>query len=152
MQLNTDQANALNDLLKRNYDAARGYSEAANLTSDNPLRRWLFHCAKMHRGFIDELEMTLLSNGAVPKPGGAFLGQLHRAWLHIVTTVSAKSRQSILEECKRGAKLAVDDYDQILDKAMFPPGIHREIRGQRESIKDEIDSIINMLPPTPIEE
>ncbi len=152
MQLNIDQANALNDLLKRNYDAARGYSEAANITDDKPLRKWLFHCAKMHRGFIDELESTLLSKGAVPNPSGSFLGQLHRAWLNIVTSVSARTRQSILEECKRGAKLAVDDYDQILEKAMFPANIHQELKKQRENIQDEIDSIMNMLPPTPIEQ
>lgn len=151
MELNDNQISALNDLLKRNYDAARGYSEAANAMDDKPLRSWLFKLAKMHRGFIDDLEATLLAKGAAPRPGGTFLGKLHRVWLNFVSSISARNRQSILEECKRGARLAVEDYDHILDKALLPEDIQQEIRHQRDNIEDEVHTINNLLPSTPLE-
>ena len=105
---------ALNDLLKRNYDAAKGYADAGNGVNPVNLREWFFAYSDQRERFAKEIEAEITKLGGEPNDGTSFLGELHRAWLDLKSDFFQNDIEATINECIRGEEYAQEDYQDIL--------------------------------------
>jgi len=141
MQSNEKIASALNDLLTRNYDAERGYTEAGNQVTDGRLREWLFENAERRKRFGKEIKKMIASLGQEPDKGTSFLGDVHRVWIDFKTSMTSDVNEATLEECIRGEKRALEDYDKVLNEVEMTVSIAEAIRSQRNEIKTALKNV-----------
>lgn len=146
MKLTSRQAHALNDLLQRNYDAVKGYGEAATATDQATLKKWLQDNINFRKKFIQDLENALAVGGAEIEANGSVLGTLHRVWLDLRTDQVDNTDEVVLEECRRGEKYALEDYNKVLEEVDFHPDTRAMIKGQRKQIQQSLNSIEIMIP------
>lgn len=134
MQTNEKIAGTLNDLLTRNYDAEKGYTEAGNNVDNRQLRQWMFDNAERRKRFGTELKGIISTLGETPDKGSSFLGTVHRAWMDLKSSMTSNTEEAILEECIRGEEKAVEDYDEVLKELTLPTNIQQTVRKQRDEI------------------
>jgi len=76
-------SNKLNELLEKNYDAEKGYLNAAE-SVESPKLKMFFKKRATERGqFAKDLRMEILSYGQIPEDNGSFKGTLHRNWMSL---------------------------------------------------------------------
>lgn len=110
-----DTVKILNDLLSRNYDAEKGFSLAADKTENRVLKEYFLRNSMMHKKFGHELKAELaLMDGKIDK-GTSLEGDLHRAWMKVKEAFSGNTDEALLEECKRGQKTAMEDYQEAVN-------------------------------------
>jgi len=141
MQNNEKIASALNDLLTRNYDAERGYTEAGNNVDENRLRQWLFENSNRRKRFGKEIKKMIASLGKEPDKGTSFLGDVHRAWIDLKSSMTEDREEAILEECIRGEEKALEDYNKVLNEVEMPDNILNTIQKQRDDIRTALNSV-----------
>ena len=125
----------LNDLLAKNYDAEKGFKEAAEKT-ENPVFKSLYRNKSSQRySFGHEIkEMINEMNGEVDK-GTSVAGDAHRAWMNFRNFFSNNNEESLLEEIERGEQAALKDYDQFLNmEENMPHRVKSAISRQRNSV------------------
>lgn len=128
---------ALNDLLTRNYDAKKGYTEAGNDVSDKLLRKWLFENSEKRDQFIRELHKEIHTLAGEPDHGTSFLGDMHRAWIDFKSNIISGDIV-VLTECIRGEEKALKDYIQVLDDLEMPVTVREVLVKQRDIISDSL--------------
>lgn len=112
---------SLQEILQKNYDAEKGLKEVMQKANSPQLKKYLQKKAVERSGFANEIDGELRKLGAAPKESGSFTGSAHRVWIDVKTALSTNKDESILEECIRGDKASVDEYDKQL-KAPYMAG------------------------------
>lgn len=138
---NKEAVNLLNDLLERNYDAEKGYKKAAEDAKSPVLQEFFRDYASQRYTFGHELKEEIRRLGGEPDKGNSTASALHRTWIDIKTALSTDKDESVVEECIRGEKAALDDYEDVLKKTELPM-VSREVI-QRQH--DQIQSAVNRL-------
>ncbi len=146
MKLREEIINTLNDLLTRNFDAAKGYREAANDMNELDIRNWLLRNAEIRDGFINDLEKTIIAGGGKADRGSSFLGTLHRAWLDLKADFTQYDTSTILEECKRGEEKAMEDYQKVLETQSMPPDLRVMVKAQHDQIAKSLKNLEALIP------
>ena len=139
-----EHAEALQDLLQKNYDAEKGFKNAITKTESNNLKEFLKRQAVKHNRFATELDREIRALNETPKEEGSFGGKLSRAWMDIKVAVSGNHDEAILEECVRGEKDSAEEYEEALDENNFPPHLEEVLRKQLIVIKTMIAEVQNM--------
>lgn len=111
---NEKLVNSLQEILQKNYDAEKGYKEVMLKTESPHLKKWLQKKAVERSGFATEIDGELRKLGAEPRESGSFTGDVHRVWIDVKTALSANKDETIFEECIRGDKASVDEYNKQL--------------------------------------
>ena len=106
----------LQELLEKNYDAEKGFKKALKDSDSHNLKEFLKMQAVQRNRFATELDKELRSLNEEPKDNGSATGSLHRAWIDIKTAFTGKDDEAILEECIRGEKASVEEYEEKLKK------------------------------------
>lgn len=130
----------LNDLLARNYDAEKGFNAAAEKAQNPLLEGYFKKNAQMHNKFGHELKTEISTLGGEPDKGSSFLGDAHRAWLNIKSTVAGDTDEALLEECTRGQSKAKSDYKDAMQNLDNPTVV-----GKLAKHEIEIDDIVAEL-------
>lgn len=146
MKLREEIINTLNDLLTRNFDAAKGYREAANDINELDIRTWLLRNAETRDKFISDLEKAILAGGGTPDRGSSLLGTLHRAWLDLKADISQYDTATVLEECKRGEERALEDYLKVIETQSMSPDLRAMIKSQHDQIEASLENIKKIIP------
>lgn len=131
----------LQGLLEKNYDAEKGYKKAMTNAKSPNLKQFLQKQAAQRSRFANELTQEIRGLNEEPKDSGSFTGDLHRAWIDIKTAVSGNEDEAVLEECIRGEKASVEEYDEKLEKQAFPPQISRVLEKQASEIKQTLNRV-----------
>ena len=135
-------SNKLNELLEKNYDAEKGYLNAAENVESPKLKIFFKNRASERSQFAKELRTEILSHGQIPEDNGTFKGTVHRNWMTLKSLFSANDEEAILEEALRGEKTSLDEYAEILEKDNeFTPSTRKMIEMQHQKIQ----SAINLL-------
>jgi uncharacterized protein (TIGR02284 family) len=138
--MSTNIVEKLNDLLSRNYDAEAGFKLASEKVENSVLNDYFKRNRVMHRKFGEEIKnMIVKLNGEIDK-GTSLEGDAHRAWLNFKAAISSNTDESLLEECARGQKVAMDDYQNAIEE--LPQGEVTELLAQQ---KAEIVDIVHEL-------
>ena len=110
----------LNKLLKRNYDAEKGYHKAATHVKDPDLKRLFEIYSDQRYHFGHDLKGEIKQLGGDLDKGSTFEAAVHRTWMDLKSAVTSDDTESMLEECIRGEKEAVEAYQKVLQDSHLP--------------------------------
>ena len=133
----------LTDLLEKNYDAEKGYRKALEHTTNPDLKRFLKGQAVQRNHFATELDKHIhqLNEHPKEKSDGSTLGSIHRFWMGFKNSVSKQSDESILEECIRGEKASLKEYEEKLKNNILTPDIKLMLEEHRDKIQKTLKQI-----------
>ncbi|MFD1095907.1 ferritin-like domain-containing protein [Salegentibacter chungangensis] len=134
----------LQELLEKNYDAEKGYKKALEHVKNSQLKTFLKDQAVQRNHFATELDKYIHELNEHPKEHTSPLSNLHRFWIDFKSTISKQSDKDILEECIRGEKASLKEYEEKLKKYTFPPHIKDVLKAHIAEIKDTISSVKTM--------
>lgn len=142
MKYTEKMSKKLNALLEKNYDAERGYRNAADDVDNDRLKEFFLDRAKQREVFAKELRMEILSFGEVPEDSGSATAKVHRAWMDLKSFFTSNNEESILEECVRGDNAAIKEYNEVLsEQATLPPTTVTLLTKQRDEIQASINNV-----------
>ncbi|MDT0641789.1 PA2169 family four-helix-bundle protein [Zunongwangia sp. F363] len=131
----------LQDLLERNFDAQEGFKQAMEDTHNHHLKRFFFAKAVQRGEFIAELEQRIKNLKEESKKEGTIAGTVHRAWIGFKTAFAGKNDEEVLEECIRGEKTILEEYEDGFKYVNFPPAVGEILRYQMREIQKTLDEI-----------
>lgn len=131
----------LNELLERNYDAEMGYKKAAEDAKNPVIKDFCRDYASQRYDFGHEIKDEIRRLGGEPDKGSSTVSNLHRTWIDIKTALSSDKDEAVVEECIRGEKSALGDYEDVLRKTELPATSREVIQRQH----DKIQSAVNRL-------
>ncbi|WP_194850128.1 ferritin-like domain-containing protein [Nonlabens antarcticus] len=132
----------LNNILEKTYDAQRGYANAAEVTDHVDLKRWFAQQGAKRTQYAASLTSEMKGMKEKPEFDGSVTGDMHRGWMNLKAAFSSNKDETILEECLRGEKSAVEEYSEVLEHSKeMPQTVVTILTAQ----KDEIQSTINQI-------
>lgn len=140
---NDKAVNMLNTLLTRNYDAEKGYQRAAEEVDDTRLKSFFHNKARERYDFGHSLKDEIRNLGGSPDKGTSLKGDVHRMWMDLRESLTSHDNKAILEECERGEKSALEDYNDMLNSNM-PMSTKSIIERQRDTIRQDLREIQNL--------
>lgn len=144
-EMHDEVVNNLNELLEKNYDAEKGFKKALEDSEDHGLKNFFKKQAVIRNRFKNEIEKELHNlNAHVKLKDGHAIGTLHRVWIDVKTALSRHDDEAVLEECIRGEKTSVKEYEEKLKKTHFPPNIKTLLTSQLMEIKNTISTVRSM--------
>nr|WKN38804.1 PA2169 family four-helix-bundle protein [Tunicatimonas sp. TK19036] len=144
METNKQAIKILNELLKKNYDAIRGYYEAAENVRSSLLASFLEQNAEIRQGYAEEIMDEVYALNGEPVESTSLASNLHRAWINLKTAIVNDKEEAVLEECIRGEKAALDDYEKALMNESLPITTMELLEEQRDQIAATLDELRSM--------
>lgn len=133
-------SNKLNELLIKNYDAEKGYLNAAENVDSPTLKIFFKRRATERSEFAKNIRTEILRYGEDPKDSGSFKGTVHRNWMSLKSLFSSNDEEAILEEAIRGEEASLEEYNDILEDKTLPPSIDTMLIEQRDAIQAAINT------------
>ncbi|WP_242084167.1 ferritin-like domain-containing protein [Aestuariivivens sediminis] len=130
----------LNELLIKNYDAEKGYLNAANSIESPRLKLFFEKCATERSEFAKELRTEILRFGEEPQASGSFKGIVHRNWMTLKSLFSSNDEEVILEEAMKGEKASLEEYNEILKDETLPSSTESLLIKQKNALKEAINT------------
>lgn len=140
MKYTEEISNKLNELLIKNYDAEKGYMNAAENVDSPTLKIFFKRRATERNEFAKELRTEILQYGEILEKTGSFEGTMHRNWMTLKSLFSTNDEEAILEEAIRGEKASLEEYDHIMKDRNLPPTIDSMLLKQRNAIQAAINT------------
>lgn len=140
---NSKVVDILNDMLTRNYDAEKGYKEAAEKVENDSLKEWFLDQAENRYSFGHTVKDLIAKYGGEPDKGTSLAGDLHREWIAIRDTFSSGD-EAIYKECIRGEEAFANDYAEILNTESLPEDIRTAVSEQKSSVEKALDALKNL--------
>jgi uncharacterized protein (TIGR02284 family) len=141
MSTTKEMAEQLNELLEKNYDSEKGFKNAAEDVKNSRLKSYFEQKAQQRYDFGHELKSEIRNLGEDPDKGTSFKGDAHRAWMDLKTAFSSDNEEAVLEEAIRGEKVAVEDYNKIINNAELPPSTANLLIKQRNAIERTLNEV-----------
>lgn len=138
LKKNKEQVDALQNLLQKTYDAKAGYKQVMTKAENEPLKNWLQKKATHRSRFANELDARIRSFNETPISEGSVLGSTHRTWIDIKAAMSSNTDEAILEECIRGEKATLEEYNTQMERIKFNPEIQSVLQEQREHVTSDL--------------
>lgn len=131
----------LNGILEKTYDAEKGFEKAAENIDNNALKNYFRSKAQERNIFGDELQKEIkIFNQEIAKDGST-AGSVHRAWMDIKALFSFDDEESMLEEAIRGEKVAVKEYEDVINETKLPVSTKSLLVSQKNKIENGLYSI-----------
>ncbi|NJX14871.1 ferritin-like domain-containing protein [Tamlana crocina] len=140
MKFTEEISNKLNELLEKNYDAEKGYLNAADNVESSTLKIFFKRRATERSEFAKELRTEILRYGEDPKDSGSFKGAVHRNWMSLKSLFKSNDEEAILEEAIRGEEASLEEYNEVLKDRNLPPSIDQMLFKQRNAIQAAINT------------
>lgn len=140
-KIHDNLVNNLQELLEKNYDAEKGYTKAMKDAENSRLKDFLKEQAAKRSRFANELTHEIRGLNETPKEGGSTTGSLHRTWIDIKTAFTGDNDEAVLEECIRGEKASVEEYQERLKENNFPPQIQSVLNNQLTEINNTLSKV-----------
>lgn len=131
----------LNELLEKNYDAEKGYKKAAEDIKNSQLQDFLQSHSQQRYDFGHELKGEIKKLGGEPEKGTSLTADLHRTWIDLRSAIAGNNDKAVIEECERGEKAALEDYQEVLASAELPESTRSIVKQQHDRIQDALYKI-----------
>ncbi len=135
------ESDKLNVLLKRNYDAERGYKEAAEEVSNEGLKKFFQVNYDERYKFGHDIKEMLKKENAKPDKGTTIEADAHRVFMKLKELVVSSTNEAILEECKRGESVAINDYEAVVNDTQMKKEYRDILSVHLMSIEDSVRKI-----------
>ena len=141
---NNEITEKLNDLLTKAYDAEQGFNKAAERVDKHPsLARFFKNQSDMRLSFGHDIKQAIAKYGGEPDKGSSVAGKAHQIWITLKDSLSSDyDEEAVLEECIRGEKAALEEYDEKLACAELPADVREMISNQRNGIANSLVSVM----------
>ncbi|UAB80205.1 PA2169 family four-helix-bundle protein [Marixanthomonas sp. SCSIO 43207] len=139
--IHQDLVNNLQGLLEKNYDAEKGFKKAMEDAESQDLKRFLKTQALQRNRFATELDKEIRDLNETPKESGSTTGTLHRTWIELKSAVSGNDDEAVLEECIRGEKASLEEYENTLKENRFPQQLQVLLDSQLAEIKGTVAKV-----------
>ena len=133
-------SNKLNELLVKNYDAEKGYMNAAENVESPTLKIFFERRATERSEFAKQLRTEILRYGEEPKDSGSFKGTVHRNWMSLKSLLSSNDEEAVLEEAIKGEEASLKEYQDVLKDKTLPPSIDSMLFKQKNAIQSAINT------------
>jgi uncharacterized protein (TIGR02284 family) len=140
MQQTEEIVDHLNDLLTRNYDAEKGYLEAAEKVSHTGLKDYMNKRAKNRYDFGHTLKDVIRGLGGNPDKGSSTKGDIHRAFISMKDALTSGD-DAIFEECLRGEKEFVKEYREMMSHDNLPESLRAALSRQMNDAQMAIEEL-----------
>ena len=138
----------LNDLIAKNYDAEKGYKEAAEDVDSAALKTMFKDYATQRYNFGHDLKDAIKQLGGEVEKGGTIGAAIHRAWIDLRSAIAGNDESAVLKEAIRGEDNALANYDEALeDMDGFDFG-YQTVQRQRTQIqqaKSQLEQQLNVF-------
>lgn len=141
MKYSEEMAGKLNELLQKNYDSEKGFRNAADDVRNPQLKAFFKEKAQERYDFGHELKTEIRNFGEAPEKGSSIKADAHRTWMDLKATFTGNNEEAVLEEAIRGEKLAVEDYNKIINDNDFPPSTKNLLLRQRNAIEKTLENV-----------
>lgn len=136
-----ERIHSLQELLEKNYDAEKGYKKVLEEADSKNLKDFLKKQAVMRNRFATEIHKAIRALNAEPKEKGSATGDLHRTWIDIKTVFTKNDDEAVLEECLRGEKASLKEYEDRLKKTAFSPETKAMLEKHLQEIRTTVSEI-----------
>ncbi|TNJ45288.1 PA2169 family four-helix-bundle protein [Tamlana fucoidanivorans] len=133
-------SNKLNELLVKNYDAEKGYLNAAESVESPDLKLFFKRRAFERSEFANELRKEILRYDEHPKDSGSFKGVVYRNWVSLKNLFTSNNEEAILEEVIKGEERNLEEYLEVLEDRVLPSSIVTLLLNQKNAIQNAIDA------------
>lgn len=127
----------LNDLIVKNYDASKGFQNAADHVHNASLKRMFADAAVQRSQFAEKLQMEVSKLGGTPKSEASPLSNSQRNWMDIKSAFSSNNDETVLEATVTEEKAAIDEYDELLEQPM-PNYLRMALQTQRSEVNNNL--------------
>jgi len=131
----------LNLLLEKNYDAEKGYKNAAENIENSELKKFFTQRAAERKVFVEELKLEIVSINQEYDKNGSLLGDIHRAWMDLKAALSSNNDEAILEEAIRGEKASIEEYNAVLSEITLPKSTKSILETQKTKLEVSLASV-----------
>ncbi|MFT7050027.1 MAG: hypothetical protein ACJAZK_000616 [Psychroserpens sp.] len=131
----------LNDLLKKTYDAEKGFKTAAQNIENASLKSYFNQKAQERYNFGHELKTEIKAFNQDIDKGGSVTGTVHRAWMDVKSLFSKDNEESMLEEAIRGEKASIEEYNEVLNETSLPTSTKSILTIQKNTIINGLSNI-----------
>jgi uncharacterized protein (TIGR02284 family) len=126
---------ALTDILKLHNDRIQGYEMAINDTDDVDLKALFSKYAEQSRTMVSELTTSIERAGGEVPDSTTFLGQLHKAWMELKSSMTTNDRHSILNSVEQGEDAILEAYQEaVKDDNVVLMSVRTTLLQQQEQI------------------
>ncbi|MBW2962016.1 ferritin-like domain-containing protein [Mesonia aestuariivivens] len=139
--IHNELVNHLQSLLEKNYDAEKGFKKALQDTNNSNLKEYLKYQAVKRNRFATEIDKHIHELNEQPIEKGSIAGDMHRTWIDIKTAFTNNDAEAVLEECIRGDKNSLEEYEEKLKDYNFPAEIKSTLITQVDEIKMTLNNI-----------
>lgn len=130
----------LNELLTKNYDAEKGYKEAAEKIEHSSLKSYFNEQAQNRYDFGHEIKALIAKYDGEPDKGTSITGDLHRAWIAIRDAFTSGDK-AIFDEAVRGEEAFSAEYGEMLTDEILPEDMREMVRKQKNSVDKALTSL-----------
>lgn len=141
---NSRVVSILKELMEVCMDGEQGYKNAADDVKDKELAAMLLSYSRQRGSFVNELRNVINKLGGTTEFNGSILGILHRRWMDVKFGVAGSNPDSVLSECLRGEKSAINKYEIHLAQDL-QADIKDIVNKQYESIVEVYNHISKLL-------
>ncbi|NIJ45232.1 uncharacterized protein (TIGR02284 family) [Wenyingzhuangia heitensis] len=142
METYTDKVGAkLNSLLEKNYDAEKGYRNAAENVKNDELKKFFIKKSTERHDFALDLKTEIASFNQDADKYGSVAGDLHRTWMDLKSILSVNNDEAVLEEAIRGEKASVEEYNEVLSETALPKSTKSVLETQKTKIEADLASV-----------
>ena len=134
-------ATQLNLLLKRNYDAEKGYEQASEQTKDENLKAFYKNNSEERYRFGHDIKEILSDLDAKPDKGSTLEADAHRAWMNLRETLALNDDKAVLKECERGELYVINDYAEAVENLVLKPDHKKTLSNHLHSIKNSLQQL-----------
>jgi uncharacterized protein (TIGR02284 family) len=115
---NTKSIDLFNTLVVINQERMTGYETAENETESEELKALFSQCKYISQQNKSELSKEIYKLGGIPDEDTKMTGNFYRIWMDIKSALTGRDRQTILESCDYGEKVAADTYKEVLNSSV----------------------------------
>lgn len=135
LQISNHVTNTLNTLINNCEDGQKGYADASEAANSSRLKSFFQKQEQERSQFSSKLQELVERYGGEAEKSGSIQGALHRAWLITRDKLSPDGEKLLLEECIRGDQIALEAYDNALEKEL-PFDVNQIVFKQRLAIEN----------------
>lgn len=128
-------------LLKRNYDAEKGYAEVADKVEHPDLSAFMNNNSRQRNSFGHDIKNIMHELGIRADKGTSLEGDLHRAWINVREILAAHNDKAILDEAENGEKYAIEDYKEAVENPNLSPHHKRTLSDHLNSIMSSCEQV-----------
>ncbi|WP_224483439.1 ferritin-like domain-containing protein [Robertkochia aurantiaca] len=134
----------INDLIRKNLDAQKGYQKAADQADDAQLKSFFRKQSTQRADFAGRLREEASKHVSADDldTEGSAKGSMHRTWMDIKAALSSDDDEAMLEECLRGDKASLEEYEDVLsDHDQLPENLRQTITSQLINLKGTLNEV-----------